>query len=164
MSEPIGMIFQIGGVIPRKLIEELLAAVQDEVSEITGPTTVKEFLAEVKKHGIKWYGTSDYGECDGLKLFCRENKIAYTHECDGKYEYNAGSSYWFPRMKEEQSFVCTQDGDEVIDIKTVRPICMKLLAMARGQGNTVRALATIERKINKIMPVTPDMPKVVITE
>jgi len=134
MGESLGMTFEIGGSIKRGAIKGLLEALNDECSEIIGPTTEAEFLTAAKTgaktNTITWHAMSNYGECDDLKGFCEAYNISYIHTCEPSIEYDGYVKYWLPGMKEEICHVADHGGDAVADPAQLRPVCDLLMAVA----------------------------------
>lgn len=147
MSEYIGMSIEIGGELPAKKIEDLLTAIGDDLSDITmsanGPTTVEDLKAQ-SGMTAKWYGRSDYGECDALKAFCEKNKLSYVHRCDSTDEYDASIGYWTPSMKAEKRMNSDQHGSEMIQNSAILPYIKLLLALAKDGTNALPLFLNIE--------------------
>lgn len=188
MSEYIGMNIKIGGELPSDKIEDLLTAVKDDLSEITGPTTEQELRSQSGKI-TGWDATSDYGECDDLKAFCQKNKLGYIHRCDSTGEYDASVAYWIPGMKTETRMNSDQHGSEMIQNSAIKPYITLLLALARDgtkalplfiniegdeedelkkiieiglKGTTKMMFNKLEKRLNELLPLVPDLPPFII--
>jgi hypothetical protein len=148
MSEYIGMTIEIGGTLPAGLIEAFFQAINDELSDINGPTTEQELRKQVGK-AIKWYAQSNYGECDDLKKFCREHGLSYIHTSEAKYEYNAQVCYWVPGMPVESSNEANQDGIKTVPVPEVRQLVLALLAYAKDPKNALPLLISVDNGIVK---------------
>jgi hypothetical protein len=188
MSEPIGMSIRIGGQLPAGLIEEFLSEINDEIYDIcNGPTTEQKLYRESKNQSqaLQWVGQANYGECSGVKTFCREHNLSYIHHCEAKYEYNAAISFWVPGMKSEQDLASSQDCDPVISITTIKPYVDLLLEYAtlgdaafplfignESMGDLIekclkhpkKALELIKGRLRKLLPVEPTLPPLTIKE
>lgn len=194
MSEYIGMSIEIGGELPAKKIEDLLTAIGDDLSDITmsanGPTTVEDLKAQ-SGMTAKWYGRSDYGECDALKAFCEKNKLSYVHRCDSTDEYDASIGYWTPSMKAEKRMNSDQHGSEMIQNSAILPYIKLLLALAKDgtnalplflniegdeaeelkeiveaglKGSTKKMFNKLEKRLNDLLPLVPTLPPLIIKE
>jgi hypothetical protein len=184
MGDPIGMDIWIGGSLPEKLVDKFVKVLRNDLSDVTGPFTERELRNEIKGNGpIQWMAVPNMGECDDLKEFCRKHKLSYIHHVEAKYEYDAELHYWVPGMKEEKDLASTQDGDQMIAVDKIRPICDLLMAYSQqgpkclplflntpglekiaeaGLKRPSRALKMIEKEINNLMPVEPKLPPFII--
>jgi len=179
MSEEIGMSIEIGGDLPDHLVEEFLTVIRDEISNGNGPENEKELRRATGKRSVKWYGTTNYGECDDTKAFCKKSNLGYIHHCEAKYEYNAEIKYWVPVMKEELSLPSDQSGDSLIKPDTVRPILDLLFEISiqgtaalpmflnneplkkvveKGLKNPQKLRDILRTEIDRVCPVLPTLP------
>jgi len=185
MSEPISMSIRIGGELPAILIEEFISEIADEIFDLyEGPTTEQELRKETNGI-IKWAGQANYGECSGIKSFCKEHNLSYIHHCEAVCEYEASISFWVPGMKEEQDIASSQACDPVIRITTIKPYIDLLIEYAKlgdaalplfigneGLGDLIekslkqpkKALELIKRQLRKLLPMEPTLPPFTIKE
>ena len=183
MSEPIGMSFEVGGTLPARLIKEFLSEINDELNNITGPTTEKELRQEAK-----WNATSNYGECDSLKRFCRKHNLSYIHTSEAKDEFNAQVCYWVPGMKDESSNNASNDGIITVPVHEVHQVVSALLTYAKDPVNALPLLIAekngivkiavekglkkgpkeflkiIEKELIDLLPIEPKLPPFIIKE
>lgn len=186
MSESIGMRISIGGTLPASLIEEFLSEIKDELSDLTGPTTKQELMAEAKgKSSIRWDAITNYGECDSLKSFLKKHNLGYIHHAEATCEYDAAVKYWVPGMKEEKEQASNQSGDQMIAVEKIRPICQLLLEYAKrgkdalplfigtegikdivekGLKDHKKVLPLLEKSIQRLFPGEPTLPPFIIKE
>jgi hypothetical protein len=150
MGEEIGMSIEIGGNLPRHIIEEFLTTIKDDLSNFSGPENEKDLLHEAGKRPIKWDGTSNYGECDDTKAFCEKLNLGYIHHCEAKYEFNAEVKYWVPGMKEEVSIPSDQTGDILIRSDRIRPL-LDLLLEVNIQGTSALPLFLNNEPLKKVI-------------
>ena len=139
MSEPIGMSITIGGILKASKIEEFLNAIQEDISSLyEGPTTETD-LRNAIGNPITWDGISNYGICDAVFAFCENNKLSYKHHCEAKYEFDAGTSFWRPGMKEARAMASNANADTLVRVEALKPICDLLFSLAE-QGKTALPL------------------------
>ena len=149
MSEFIGMDIAIGGKIREDIIEELLERVRDDISEFTGPNTVKDFKSAAKKGRVSWCGSSNYGECDELKAFLMEHDIAYSHHCDAKYEYDASVEFWQSGMEDPITLDSNQGGNNYVNAEVIRPV-LDILVSYVARGKTALPLFIGDEKLKSL--------------
>jgi hypothetical protein len=192
MSEPMGMHIDIGGVLPASLINELLEAINDEIGErVGGPDTeaeLRETLSTMETPDtIRWDGLSNYGMCDDVTAFCRKHGLSYIHHSEANGEYDAYTYYWVPGMDGQEAIQSDSGGNCMVDADKVRPLADFLLALARdgekalplflntdhdelkklvtkGLKNYKRMLNDLPKVINRLLPVTPELPPLTIKE
>lgn len=183
MSEPMGMSIEVGGELPASLIEELIEWVGSELNDISsGPMSVQEFRAEAGSP-IKWYGVTNYGECDDLKAWLERHNLTYEHFSEAKYEYDASLMWWRPGMKKETRTAANQEGGISVDEAVIRPVIEILLAVAKGRRDLPlligkyddellekcikypkRALGYVEKELRKVLPEPMIVPPLIIKE
>ena len=178
------MTIEIGGELPAGLINEFFAALDSDCYDTTGPITDGE-LRQASGKPIKFYATSNYGECDDIKAFCIKHKLGYIHYVDATNEYNASLSYWVPGMKNETCLQSNQESDVVVNIYEIKPIINLLLEYAKRGKDAIplfigdkfltniiekcckkpgRTLQIIEKRINQLLPGEPKLPPFTIKE
>jgi len=177
MSEPIGCSIKIGGDLPEELIEELVNAINDEMSDLNQyPDDIKSVSG---KETLTWGGTSNYGMVDGVVSFCMEHNLSYIHHCDAKYEYDAMIAWWAPGMKNERTVKSDNDSDNLVAVTTIRPLCDLLLAMSKdgdkalplfignealehivdkGLKNPKRLPVLLRKELDSLLPTPPTLP------
>lgn len=179
MSESMGMSIQIGGTLPRKYYKDLLQAVEDELSEASHEMSKGIFRAD---------GISNWGECDDLKSFCQKHKLAYIHNSDPKYEYDATIAYWTPGLKKEERFLTTANREEIVLVDDVKPLMELLLACIKigpkalplfinnpklkhiinpalkKKKSDKDLIKMLEKEITGILPTIPDLPPFILKD
>ena len=184
MSEPINLTIDVGGELPANLINEFIAALENNCSDIIGPTTDNE-LRQVSGKPVRFYAISNYGECDDLKVFCKKHKLGYVHHVDATNEYNASLSYWVPGMRNETCLESNKESDIVVNTNEIKPVIELLLEYAKIGKDAIplfignkdltdiiekcckkpgRTLQIIEKRINKLLPGEPKLPPFIIKE
>jgi hypothetical protein len=178
MGESIGMDIEIGGSLPARLIDSLLDQVQEEIHDISGGPTTKKKLLKWPGATVKWFGTSNYGECNELKCFLESYKIGYIHHCCASDEYNASITYWTPGKKYVDS-IASQEGKSLVAVDAVKPICDLMLAIIKdgpkalplfignasvekiveeGLRNPKKLYNILKKEIDSFLPTIPDLP------
>jgi len=130
MAEYMGMTIEIGGILPAQYIHKFLKAIEDELTDILGPTTEEELRKEAGKT-ITWHARTNYGMCEQLKALCRVHHLSYVHTCEANDECDGTYTYWEPEMDDEEGSTATQDGDMTVRVNHVRPLVMLLLEYAK---------------------------------
>ena len=158
MSEPIGMMIEIGGKLSAKKIGDFISAINDDLQEWSSPLTAEE--VKTFKGKLTIYGVSNYGECDDLKKFLRENKLSYIHTIEGMYEYNGEVKFWTPKMPDEVSVQADQGGNPVVNMALLKNLEKHItFAMDRlwdSQGEVMDHLEKIKFEIiDKLPPMPP---------
>jgi len=182
MSEPIGLNLEVGGDLPASLVPELIQTLKGDLYDINGgPTDVSNVHS--LKGPVSWYATSNWGECDDLKIFLRKNYLSYIHKCDASGEYDASVSYWIPGMKAEWVLQGNTNGDVVLAVDAIKPLCDLLLSLAESgpkalplfidsksetvkeivqkalkTGNHKRIYTSLRKHIEALMPTVPTLP------
>jgi hypothetical protein len=179
------MSIKIGGTLPANLIAEFLKKVNNELNEITGPTTEKGLRNS--KDLISYYACSSYGECYDLKDFCKKNKLGYIHTCEANSDYDATCKYWIPGMKNEVILLTNHNGYPTINCDQIRPLfdlllkfakdgdkCLPLLInddnedtqdiIEKSLKNSKRFIPMMTKKINELLPIIPKLPPFSIKE
>ena len=180
MSEYMGMTIEIGGTIHAQYIPEFLKRINDDLTDINGPSTEEELRKIAGKKSITLYAQSNYGECDNLKAFCREHGLSYIHTCQANDEYDGSYVYWEPGMDDEEGSSATQAGDMTVRVNHVRPLVILLLeyakkgdrilpltmndehdgikrAVEKGLKNPTEFLPTLEEELLKALPTEPHL-------
>jgi len=190
MSEPIGMTITIGGTLRPSLIKEFLKTINEDLSEIIGPTSESELRKEINigtPAPIVWNATTDWGECHELSEFCVKHSLGFIHTIQAKEDYSPQVRYWVPGMEEEIIYDTKYDGEPTIDAKQVRPLINLLLEYAK-QGEKALPLfigndnedvkdilektlkhhsefmGVMEKKLREFFPTPPKLPPLIIKE
>jgi hypothetical protein len=130
MAEYLGISLTIGGTLPANLIPTFLKVLKVELNDINGPTSEEE-LRDNNGDPIKYYATSNYGECENIKDFCEENNLGYIHTCKASDEAEQLCQYWIPGMKNEVVLVSNHNGEPTINAEQIRPLINLLLEFAK---------------------------------
>ena len=186
MSEPIGMSITIGGILKASKIKKFLDAIQEDICDISeGPTTETD-LRNAVGNPITWNGISDYGVCEALFAFCKNNKLPYQHYCEAKYEYDASTAFWKPGMKEPRVMASNANADTLIRVEALKPFCDLLFSLAEqgktalplflnhdeyitslvelGAKNYKAMLRKIKKTLNDLLPTVESIPNFVIKD
>lgn len=185
MSEYIGMTIEIGGNLKAKYIPDFLEAINTDVVDYTGIESNIKAIHAASGTKLKIYGSSNYGECETLKTFCRKHKLSYIHSCEAKYEYDGEICYWEPGKRNEYRTNATQSGDELVSLETIKPFIDLMLDYIKHKeaafplyiGNEIfesiisSALKNpknfskaLEKKLKQILPQFPVIPDFTIEE
>jgi hypothetical protein len=128
MSDLIPATIEIGGDIPRRLVEGLCEAIGVDRPCLRGLLTWPQGEADLLK-GVGDSGTlvlqddeARLGEFDAIERFCVENQVAFDRHSEARYDYNAENVSFRPGMKEPQVNMATADGDDFVLVSDLRPL------------------------------------------
>ena len=157
MGEPIGMMIEIGGKLSAKKMGDLISAIDDDLQEWSSPLTAEEL--KTFKGKLTIYGVSNYGECDELKKFLRENKMSYIHTIEGKYEYEGEVSFWNPKMDKEVSMMADQQGNPTVKLDALKNLEKYVtLALDHLWGDNATVGENLEKIKFEIIDKLPPFP------
>lgn len=145
MSEPMYVVFSIGGEVTEEILEGLINHLDNSISELDGPTNVQELRQYSGNGNPHWCGESHYGNLDDVKAFCAKHKIPYIHNVEGKYEYNAVNYFWSPDMEDESFNEANNDGVDVVASSDIWPLVDILKARAANELPLLIAKLTGEK-------------------
>lgn len=168
--EEIGMSIEIGGTLPRKLINDFLSLSVDDSGAPSTPETLAQWHGPtaITQSTVRWEGTTNFGECHELKAFLRKHRLSYIHRCNANDEYDASIEYWLPGLKKPVSLPSNQDGCPVVQVCAIEPLINLILKAAwnpvphKTLANP--QLARLEKQIRKLLVHVPTLPPLTIEE
>jgi hypothetical protein len=158
MADRMSVELEIGGLIPRRLVDDLIAAIRSEELRLycdEGPfraATADELLKlsrrdgtpgtlHLQEHEVAW------GHLEDLEEFLVKNGIAFDRWTEAKYEYDAEVVQFRRGMRRPVWIATLQNKEPVIAVRALKPIEK---ALARGQAD--RALKALKRAVGRVVP------------
>lgn len=129
MSEPIWVNVKIGVSLPTFLIDQFIDLVEDNLSELSGPTKREEIEELFGNDHLNYNGTAEYGLCESLLKFCIQHNLTYCCEAQAKGEYSPDTTYWKPGQKEATTYPTDSVGNAIIRVEDVRPLIKFMLGL-----------------------------------
>ena len=155
MSDRMPAEMEIGGNLPRSLVDDLLGAIANQGATINWdacPTSHGELVAAAADRGGHLFLCKDeasYGAMEELEDFCREHGLPFNRSSDAKYEYD-GETIMFRPGLEDRLFNSTQDGHLLVSAEALE----QALAAA-GDGNATAAAEELREVMGRNVPPLP---------
>jgi len=162
MAERMAAEIKIGGPVPAPLVPELLALLSQE-GVVVGweeipfsATTITELLhlaqddsQPVPLHMVDYEAA--WGRFAALEAFLAAHAIAFDRRTEAKYEYDAELVQFRPGMQEPCVQATNQDGEPVVTVSYLRPVCAAL-----EQGHARQAFQLLRCLLGpEIAPLEP---------
>ena len=153
MADRMAVEIEIGGPVPRRLVDDLIVAIRSEALSLCsdeGPftaTTADQLLElssrdgrqgtlHLLEHEVAW------GRLEELESFLIEHGIAFDRWTEAKYEYDAELVQFRAGMKQPVCIVTLQNKEPVIAVRALKPVAR---ALVRGQ--TDRAFKLLKQAV-----------------
>ncbi len=149
---------EIGGVIPRSLIPDLINAIQSAGLDLEwNDGTPSEQALRQELEGCDGKATLHVnatelagGDINPLDEFCVANGIPFTKRVDGKYDYNGEIHWWHPGLSRIQTWSDTD--------KEASKVMLGLASLKE----VLQAGKTLEQVVQQLEKVAPQVPNVQI--
>jgi hypothetical protein len=130
----------IGGIIPRKLTDELIEWLYDDLKGMNDDLKqgdIKKFIDRT----FSCSGFTEWGICDNTEGFCRWNKLPFITKTKARIGTSVNIRYWLPGMVDEMEEVTNPDFYTIINTDDIKPYIDFLLRLAKEKDpKTVLAL------------------------
>jgi hypothetical protein len=130
MSEPIFTTIEIGGIISKTLMDELIKCLCDDLenmNDVLELDNIENFIDRT----FSCNGFANWGSCDSTKEFCRKNNIPYDERNEAKDEYEATVKCWLPGMDEEIEEATDANFHTTIRANDIKPYIDFLLKLTK---------------------------------
>ena len=135
MSEPIGVCFKVGGVLPASLVDEFLECLSEDIDNSNGNLG----RGDIEDLGapLEVYGNADYGLCNSTHDFCIKHGLTFIATAEASGEYNACTTFFTPGMEESETYDTDSNGNAVIRSSKVRPLIDFMLALVEREDKAL---------------------------
>lgn len=131
MSEPIYTTIEIGGSIPRILIDELIKCLCNDLDNMGDIPDTNDIESFINNNTFSCNGFANWGSCDETKKFCIKNNLSYIEENESTGEYEATVKYKLPDMNEEKEEYTDTNHHLVIRTNDIKPYIEFLLKLTK---------------------------------
>lgn len=135
MSEPIGVSFKVGGVLPASLVDEFLECLSEDIDNSDG-NLKREDIEDLGSY-LEVYGNADYGLCNSTHDFCIKHGLTFIATAEASGEYNACITYFTPGMKDSETYDTDSNGNAVIRYNNIRPLMDLMLALVEREDKAL---------------------------
>lgn len=135
MSEPIGVSFKVGGVLPASLVDEFLECLSEDIDNSDGNLGKEDI--EYLGGPLEVYGNADYGLCSSTHDFCIKHGLTFVATAEASGEYNACTTFFSPGMENSVTYDTDSNGNAVIRSSKVRPLIDFMLALVEREGKAL---------------------------